>query len=1636
MATGFSDSIKDSDFQGFTAETDILDQLGLTEYFPETLSLEDVREHDFDTASRDSREIKWVLISKLIGLNSKARDVELEPYFKENAKRTNLEQNKENSSFDNLYSSVMKQFSPVVIANVQFNPLDVLFAIFCCCSPFLKQIIISKMFICRLAVPFISSEWIHVGQPIIWLWPLRSIMIEGRSRDNAAIQEGIVKSNLKIVSFIRIGRPVVSKSKLINQVMTDQYHDTFFNKDCPYGTSTRTLSNGLIEASWFLPTRDTRDTFSDVLMFLNLRGNGVDCKTQCQILRTTSHIILVILESKVMLEQDTIDMCISLQESGVCVVYAVDCSEEDPEIVPRNIQKFMQHMKSFFKSMKFINIVNQKGVATVKEEIRDAIRYFLNGKPDTTIESMAKQIMTCSVKSDELFSDICSRGRGKTTSIIDVVQKHKKTEILPLQNPIWMELTKIEKQQRRASETFEMKQVDKLEQTKQHLRRKQHERCENMSHAITKLISTMIELEKSPDELRFFISYLKQEMDEISRVNLPNLVQHYHMKWAKWESQKGKIDPKKLNAFKIDVDKAERNLVEAPFGFEHLIREIGQIYECVKIVSPTTDTIFIRTVIQCPRLVAKQLLLGQPFEIMDGDAANVPTTWVSAVFDEIIAIVGNVKLLSISVLGIQSSGKSTLLNTMFGLQFAVSAGRCTRGVFIQLVQVPKHKYPFEYIFVIDTEGLRAPELSDLKHEHDNELATFVIGLGDVTIINVKGENTAEVNDVLQIAVHAFLRLKLTAQNNISLYQSCLFVHQNVPAKDAKEKMMHGRKKFVENLDLMTKEAAEQENMSHISSFRQVMDFDSEDHVFYFSDLWYGDPPMAPVNPGYSKNVEMMKNFLLTDIVDKRTTFLTIEDTKQRITDLWEGILTDDFVYSFRNSLEIKAYNSIETTFQSITWSLERFVFEFIFKTAENEFGSCQNRENVRRIHSQIKIKFQQVLSNKLQSLIEKWYRALEKSPWKEIVVQWKETKANRLKQIAEDYRINAEEELNTLKEKYEFEVRNKTGLTLQEEDMLFDTAKSIAEQLKGKTPTDRQIQTEFSKMWKSLIDELGRKYNQNTTSVGDQIRCSLQELYQSDAAFLKTCIRQTDCQDYSELNRLKGSIRTKDIKEGHVGVQMYPSEKSRFVISKDHARLATVQITDHILERLDVMIDEKKSSNTKFNILYVKELFKTIENDIQTHNEHKENKAPFNLQKPYQAMLLNHVGKYAEKVFTEMDERYEESNGWQRRLSDHKRHLWELFVARVNEQSEEIGAASIFIQVVNDAVSSMVSKFLPIDVQNLVLMDFAHTKFHLMMTIMDGLAETEDFEQFCSYTKDSETFAKKWISDYIEKKLFLQDKDDTMNMYSTLANTRIVKTFGFLNKAVKYACNCSAQFQENDIDSWIGCFIEGLNKELPLSASSFRQVIGRQILNVQRFGNTLLNELSDLQIRVLGTFKTVTPSTVMWIGTNPSISTFTKLWGCKAHCPFCLEPCQKADEGHIYIDKNDVHTCIQHRPAGINGAFFANSTQMSIEVCNFQVQSNCKFRCSASHYECRNSGNCNSKDNITSHPFREYKTFIPAWDIAPSTSIRSSDYWSWYLATFVGNICDRYHIKLPDIPESWKIITKQEARTSLRKALN
>ena len=56
----------------------------------------------------------------------------------------------------------------------------------------------------------------------------------------------------------------------------------------------------------------------------------------------------------------------------------------------------------------------------------------------------------------------------------------------------------------------------------------------------------------------------------------------------------------------------------------------------------------------------------------------------------------------ITIIGPQSSGKSTLFNFLFGCDFLTSQGRCTRGAYGTIFSLKSKVYDFDSIFLIDT----------------------------------------------------------------------------------------------------------------------------------------------------------------------------------------------------------------------------------------------------------------------------------------------------------------------------------------------------------------------------------------------------------------------------------------------------------------------------------------------------------------------------------------------------------------------------------------------------------------------------------------------------------------------------------------------------------------------------------------------------------------------------------------------------------------------------------------------------------------------------------------------------------------------------------------------------------------------
>jgi len=114
----------------------------------------------------------------------------------------------------------------------------------------------------------------------------------------------------------------------------------------------------------------------------------------------------------------------------------------------------------------------------------------------------------------------------------------------------------------------------------------------------------------------------------------------------------------------------------------------------------------------------------------------------------------NRELFVISVIGIQSSAKSTLMNFLFGCGFATSAGRCTRGLYCSLMECDQRT-----LLILDTEGLMSLE-AEGGGIFDAQLALMAMACSHLVIINHKGELSRQLQDLLEVCLFAMQHLKV------------------------------------------------------------------------------------------------------------------------------------------------------------------------------------------------------------------------------------------------------------------------------------------------------------------------------------------------------------------------------------------------------------------------------------------------------------------------------------------------------------------------------------------------------------------------------------------------------------------------------------------------------------------------------------------------------------------------------------------------------------------------------------------------------------------------------------------------------------------------------------------------------------
>ena len=1654
-------------------QTDLMKCLGLTRYAPSQLSIQDAMRmmSSKEGESLSETDLSWLLLYHLMKNNYRWRDKVQQhiPNAGEGRKEghsNSASGHQANKLFDNDFESFLNEveLSSESFSTPVIHPSDILLNTIICCNLELKQILFQKLLMCKQSVPLIYRIPSQ-DKPCYSIFPLRSMSMECRTKIGATLLCAATMKS-KVVGFIRVGNSRYSKSKLLNNILSEQKHATFCHRD-DVDVNTKPLNaKGLIEAAWFLPSGKPSDPFEEVITFLNLRGDAAGLPNEIAITGIITSAVVTLIDISCLEHEDTI---VAIKDLCKCSAHIIVLLTNSYGGI--SAEKFKSILRHCFpnprEKVKFVqtfswNTNNLKPEVTLRKELLSAIKLAIQEKEGSSLSEYGKalfqnkQVILDETTNDHveaksaakfIFAGLCSLDEAKLflqTDNDDIPKVTSKEEHLPLQGDLWKKWSELKKTQHKnkgGNDIYELQ--GGIQKDMDDIRKKQGQKCSQLKQSMSSFIEILIKANARKNGYPNFLLWLKLILNENSRNVLPGLFTEFRQLWLKVrEAKETNASDKEIKLFQEAAEQAEIKLAKASFGLEHFMRELGQLYEsadesAVPTKQPISDNIPKQ---KLPSVMADLLLKGQAFEIMDGDAANIAISWVKEVLKHLKAKIGNKTLFIVSVLGIQSSGKSTLLNALFGLQFTVSAGRCTRGVFGQLVPVDKkNNLPYDYILVVDTEGLRAPELGQIHFDHDNELATFVIGIGDVTLINIKGENTAEMKDVLQITVQAFLRMKL-ANDKMELKRKCIFIHQNVGAVNAEEQMMQSLKKFQETLDMMTKNAAEEENMRHIQSFSQVIDFQGEKHVLYFPDLWYGDPPMAPCNPGYSiKVMEVLRR--LEQIAKSGCALTTIDGLIHRIEDLWNGIMAENFVFSFRNTLEIKTYNSMESKYQELSSEYYSYLMEWFENTATIEIDLSKSEEDLQKRCEDLKHTLRVNFVQRKEKIEKKLLDYFDNHDLAYILIQWKNSRLVKFQAMAESVERHTLDYIEQKKEERRIDILS-TGTDIKLEKEFNSKAKDLAETYRGQEVEKRKLESTFDKVWIYWTTEfIQTKHCDTSTGQIENmlIDILLQLLPQIQALVLQEITDDKEKLRLKELEipHLENSWTQRDINVEHIvkkpssGIKAAVTKAVKYVAGKNKPSidkediLDAIEYTNNVFRKMDVEFVDLLQKDVQIRPEHATDIIKKTIVCFDSENNKPDHKLTF--QTPFKVKLVVYICSFAFSKFKFMAGRYEKKHGVKGKLDAYKETAKHLFLNTVQKKSDEFVAADFFCDRVKERVIATIENAIPRQIVEDIMRHFSYDKYHVMLSVMEDLARKNHFPSFISYVKDSKSFVHSWMDTFIKKTIF-ETTGASDSRYIELAKSRLAR----IMKCIKEAIVSTTEHTISQGGNWAESFESRVKAELAVR-SDLLDPVTRKITDVKDFKEKLLEKQADLENAVTEEFHSCDPNGIVWKGTSPIETVMKKIWGCPEQCPFCSEPCK---HNRDHLSEGVSHSCIQHRPPCVIGIHKSRRKELVIEPCNFKVQSDIDFKCSVIDLKCRKIGKCGaSTDEMTSHPYREYKTYLPDWDIAPNTTMEVSKYWMWFVGKYIDQLAERYSAVKPDVPVSWTAISDTDALDSLRVAL-
>ena len=943
------------------------------------------------------------------------------------------------------------------------------------------------------------------------------------------------------------------------------------------------------------------------------------------------------------------------------------------------------------------------------------------------------------------------------------------------------------------------------------------------------------------------------------------------------------------------------------------------------------------------------VMRGYPIQLLRGNPLHMPSEFMSEVLRS-IQVESTRQLFVISVIGAQSSAKSTLLNYLFGCGFATRAGSCTKGLYVSYMQTKDLD-----LLVLDSEGLMSVESGG--RDFDNQVTLMAMACSHIVIINHKGDLSRQLQELLEVALYAMHYLEVTRWRPDVLFALRDHVERDYEALHRQLASM--RQSLDENAGKMNFDVNSLLKLDADSLFLLPPAFANEIYCGQEVKL----PTVLFSNEVFALRQKIFNAYRtrLERPDDHAGDLLSLEEWLVHARSVWNNIMSfgGNFVH-FESLQQIEQRKEIVNTFHKITNDVlesgngYRAQCETILRSffIQSQGHSLDNRELL--FLDRFCADLDCVTENTKEKAIQLFAEAFKKRPYG---LQWKDEFEIRLDSCINEVRSGILRAWHRWVER----VKDNARTDEIEKSLMKDMDRFLEEGGSIEAMSTAELQTQFDRIW------------------DDHFKGAKQKLEES--------LTPPDIQETVVFNRFKHQIDRSAFSDNifrvlKIDVNHVPSQEAlltsqplqHYVVYVKHSSGWRVKhkVTHAIPANLpyEAYKAEKKLEAARYLKGEVYAMFRKLRNDILQQSEDLEGPILGSLMKRTNKAIAS-IGReleskfdvnlqytlFANAVYDELKyEALEKLNSKERdeveekmrELQDRKEQISQRAMARLHGQQSDIAkawsvAGSIYSCLIDWARNETLNYSLKAEQSIKSQMPNARAA---AVKAFESSFEEEDWEAVVEYCIDANKFLEKLFNKRfgkLEQGIISEDLAN-MNEYISSKLKRLKSliskwsekekkhftTLGFLHYASKVFPKQTDERQKFNLPSL------GLACELDLLSQIPKDF---EIADLKQFANAVVASIENK----VKTGKV--DEMVVELFKRDLMKVNRELWrkvrGCQEVCPLCNSKC---DRDEIHLQLNQKHQCRIHLLPAFHGSRITDGHAPVLDCCTSAAVRKIKWR--------------------------------------------------------------------------------------------